>query len=91
MHLSSEDKRGPVEPPLPGYMGFVPRIGPTEIGLGQRYHTRTQYGLDAFARDQSRHNDYLGSSTQPLTRSYTVSGDRYVSCKVLMTYCKHKM
>lgn len=49
-----DDKRGLLEAPIPGYQGFVPRIGPTEIGLGQRYKTRTQQGLNAFANDQQR-------------------------------------
>ncbi|KAL8561176.1 hypothetical protein ACOMHN_029247 [Nucella lapillus] len=49
-----DDKRGLYEAPIPGYQGFVPRIGPTEIGLGQRYKPRAQQGLNAFAGDQYR-------------------------------------
>lgn len=49
-----DDKRGLYEAPIPGYQGFVPRIGPTEIGLGQRYKPRAQQGLNMFAGDQYR-------------------------------------
>eukprot|EP00745_Piridium_sociabile_P004012 TRINITY_DN123617_c1_g2_i1.p1 TRINITY_DN123617_c1_g2~~TRINITY_DN123617_c1_g2_i1.p1 ORF type:complete len:287 (-),score=43.70 TRINITY_DN123617_c1_g2_i1:64-798(-) len=47
-----DDQRTMSEAPIPGYQGFVPRIGPTEIGLGQRYKPRAQQGLNAFAREQ---------------------------------------
>jgi hypothetical protein len=50
----TEDKKGLYEAPIPGYMGFVPRINPTQIGLGQRYKNRTQLGLNDFANYQER-------------------------------------
>lgn len=49
-----EDKKGVYEAPIPGYQGYVPRIGPTQIGLGQRYKVRTQQGLNDFANYQER-------------------------------------
>lgn len=43
-----DDKRASVEPPIPGYKGFVPRIYTTELGLGCRYHDMTKNGLESF-------------------------------------------
>jgi hypothetical protein len=58
IHLQS-DKREFTEPPIPGYTGFIPRIVPTEMGLGTRYHNTTQRGLLSFK------NDYLRSKSGP--------------------------
>lgn len=49
------DKRPMREPPIPGYQGYIPRIYPTEVGLGQRYHDSTNSGLDLFQREQFHH------------------------------------
>ncbi|KAL8602099.1 hypothetical protein ACOMHN_007369 [Nucella lapillus] len=49
-----EDSRGKFEAPIPGYMGFIPRIGPTQIGLSKGYTRRAQQGLDTFGHDQER-------------------------------------
>lgn len=62
-----EDRRTPLEPPIPGYQGFVPRIGPTEIGLGQRYHNRTELGLRDFGREQMK--DRTAKSAPVVTRA----------------------
>lgn len=62
-----EDKRATLEPPIPGYQGFVPRIRPTEIGLGQRYHVRTEQGLQDFGREQYR--DRTMKSAPVVTRA----------------------
>ena len=40
---------------MPGYQGFVPRINPTQIGLGQRFKNRTQLVLNDVAQEQERH------------------------------------
>ena len=34
---------------MPGYKGFIPRIQPIDIGLGDRYHEATRKGLARFA------------------------------------------
>ena len=44
---------------MPGYRGYVPKIGQTELGLGCRYATSTKQGLEAFyaqAAKQARNN-----------------------------------
>ncbi|RNA39383.1 hypothetical protein BpHYR1_039371 [Brachionus plicatilis] len=51
------DKRQFTEPPIPGYTGYIPKIKPTELGLGSRYHLTTERGLNQFQ------NDYLRSKT----------------------------
>lgn len=43
------DHRLFVEPPIPGYKGYIPRIQPTDIGLGLRYHEAAKKGLNRFA------------------------------------------
>ncbi|CAF1180505.1 unnamed protein product, partial [Didymodactylos carnosus] len=43
------DRRLFTEPPIPGYQGYIPRIRPTELGLGTRYHETTRKGLNRFA------------------------------------------
>ena len=47
--IQSVDRRAFVEPPIPGYRGFIPRIQPIDIGLGDRYHEATRKGLNRFA------------------------------------------
>ncbi|XP_064616386.1 ciliary microtubule inner protein 2B-like [Liolophura sinensis] len=53
--LMQDDKRAFTEPPMPGYQGYIPRIRPTELGLGCRYHTATKNGLEAFSGETMRH------------------------------------
>lgn len=50
------DRRQFTEAPMPGYTGYVPRIKPTELGLGARYHETTEKGLNDFK------NTYLSRS-----------------------------
>jgi len=50
------DKREFEEPPVPGYTGHIPRIVPTSIGLGARYHETTRKGLATFKSDFSRYS-----------------------------------
>ena len=54
-----ETKRGPLEPPIPRYDGFVPRVWTTEAGLGKRYHEMTKNGLADFRHEVARHFDIL--------------------------------
>ncbi|XP_013397128.1 protein FAM166B [Lingula anatina] len=53
--LFMEDRKAFTEPPIPGYKGFIPRIGTTELGLGGRYHTTTKNGLESFAKETMHH------------------------------------
>jgi hypothetical protein len=47
---------------MPGYTGHVPRIVPTELGLGARYHETTERGFAAFKTDYLRRNHQAQSS-----------------------------
>ncbi|CAF0782401.1 unnamed protein product [Rotaria sp. Silwood1] len=49
----TSDRRVFVEPPMPGYKGYIPRIRPTDIGLGLRYHEATKKGLNRFALEST--------------------------------------
>jgi hypothetical protein len=56
----AEDKRTGVEPPIPGYTGYVPRISVTEQGLGGRYHITSEKGYRDFFSNSLRHASNLG-------------------------------
>jgi hypothetical protein len=47
--IIKEDRRSFVEPPMPGYKGYIPRMGPIGVGLGSRYHEATKKSLNRFA------------------------------------------
>lgn len=66
-----EDKRPWLEPPIPGYEGYIPRIGTTEIGLGSRYHTATGDGLRTFKNEKEYHEAVM---QQPIDLSKTPEG-----------------
>ncbi|XP_052222587.1 uncharacterized protein C10orf82-like [Dreissena polymorpha] len=51
-----EDRRPLTEPPLPGYNGYIPRVKPTELGLGHRYHVACDNGFNAFVQETARHS-----------------------------------
>ena len=74
-----DSKRGPVEPPIPGYQGYVPRIRTTEAGLGARYHNMTKNGLEMFKAE----NDFARASLKaPLTGTLNRYGlILFISCK----------
>lgn len=57
----AEHRRQLTEPPIPGYRGFVPRIGVTELGLGARYHETTDNGLNAFYTQLDERSQRLGN------------------------------
>ncbi|XP_071481517.1 ciliary microtubule inner protein 2B-like [Diadema antillarum] len=50
-----EDKRESREAPMPGYRGFIPRQGVTELGLGSRYHEMCDKSLNVFYDETDRH------------------------------------
>ncbi|XP_041370969.1 protein FAM166B-like [Gigantopelta aegis] len=66
-----EDKRSLLEPPMPGYLGFVPRVKTTEIGLGCRYHESARKGFATFARETDRHSQLQRSVTDDRFTSKT--------------------
>jgi len=55
----AEPKRGPLEPVMPKYGGFIPRIGPTGCSLGARYHLANDNGLKMFDYENCSHFDIL--------------------------------
>lgn len=57
--LLMEDKRPLTEPPIPGYCGYIPKIKPTELGLGTRYHVATGNGFNHFVRETAEHAERL--------------------------------
>lgn len=57
--LLMEDKRPMTEPPMPGYNGYIPRVKPTELGLGHRYHVASGNGFNDFVRETARHSQAL--------------------------------
>jgi hypothetical protein len=50
------DKREFTEPPLPGYTGFIPKIGVTHLGLGATYNQTTRKGLTRFKSEFIRND-----------------------------------
>ncbi|PIK35872.1 hypothetical protein BSL78_27299 [Apostichopus japonicus] len=61
-YISHTDKRFPREAPVPGYQGFIPRQGVTEIGLGTRYHVVCDKSFNAFHDATERHASQLTRS-----------------------------
>ncbi|KAL4218967.1 hypothetical protein ACF0H5_021553 [Mactra antiquata] len=57
--LLMEDKRPLTEPPMPGYNGYIPRVKPTELGLGHRYHVACDNGFSQFVRETAKHSESL--------------------------------
>ncbi|KAK3576058.1 hypothetical protein CHS0354_018327 [Potamilus streckersoni] len=55
-----EDRRPMTEPPIPGYRGYIPRIKPTELGLGVRYHEATKNGFGNFVQETAARAVRLG-------------------------------
>jgi len=58
----TEDRRPLTEPPIPGYNGYVPRVKPTELGLGHRYHVASDNGFGQFVRETARHAQNIGGT-----------------------------
>ncbi len=50
------DKREFTEPPIPGYTGFIPKIGVSHLGLGATYNQTTRKGLSQFKNDFIRND-----------------------------------
>ncbi|XP_030841522.1 protein FAM166B-like isoform X1 [Strongylocentrotus purpuratus] len=50
-----DDKRESREAPIPGYKGFIPRQGVTELGLGARYNEMCDKSLNVFYDETDKH------------------------------------
>ncbi len=61
------DRRTFVEPPIPGYKGYIPRIGPTDLNLGLRYHEAAKKGLNRFAVESTYSTSNFPTSTDVTT------------------------
>ncbi|XP_033098440.1 protein FAM166B-like [Anneissia japonica] len=60
-----EDKRGSTESPMPGYCGFIPRKGVTELGLGAGYHNACDKSLRNFYDSTYSHRTKINRQLQP--------------------------
>ncbi|XP_074641362.1 ciliary microtubule inner protein 2B-like [Tubulanus polymorphus] len=72
-----EEKRTGDEAPIPGYVGYVPKVKPTEIGLGARYHTVSKNGFSVFynemERTQANRNAPISLDQRPTPQKYNVN------------------
>ncbi|XP_046567438.1 uncharacterized protein C10orf82-like [Haliotis rubra] len=71
-----EDKRSLTEAPMPGYQGYVPRIRPTELGLGCRYHESSKIGFNAFVQETQRHKELQSDPNYKITVNRPPAGPR---------------
>jgi hypothetical protein len=62
-----EDKRASREAPIPGYNGFIPRQGVSELGLGARYHTICDKSFNTFYDETEAHAERIGRAYTPKT------------------------
>lgn len=53
LYFLLDDRRTFTEPPIPGYKGYIPRIRPTDLNLGLRYHEAAKKGLNRFATEST--------------------------------------
>ncbi|KAK6194674.1 hypothetical protein SNE40_000265 [Patella caerulea] len=68
-----EDRRPLEEAPIPGYKGYIPRVGTTEIGLGHRYHESSKLGFETFAQETRRHAENIFKAEPILLNRPTTS------------------
>lgn len=48
-----------IEPPIPGYKGFIPCMDTTENGLAKRFHEAAQSSLETFRTECQNHFDHM--------------------------------
>lgn len=60
-----ESRRSATEPPMPGYRGYIPRKGVTELGLAGRYHSVCKDSLEVFENETRRHLSKIGKPVMP--------------------------
>jgi len=53
---NSEARRGWLEPPICSWKGYVPRIPPTDVGLGLCYRDGSARALRRFDYETTEHN-----------------------------------
>lgn len=66
--------RGPTDPPIPGYQGFIPRMNTTEAGLARRYHEGAHQSLEAFRAQTRGHFERLAQPIKSIDTWVVVSG-----------------
>jgi hypothetical protein len=64
-----DDHRAFVEPPIPGWTGYIPRIRPTDLNLGLRYHEAAKKGLNRFIVESTYLTSNFPTSTDVTTES----------------------
>ncbi|KAF5399110.1 hypothetical protein PHET_07570 [Paragonimus heterotremus] len=81
--------RGPTDPPIPGYQGFIPRIETTDAGLAKRYHEAACSGLELFRTESQGHWDRLAEpvtqmNTNPVVRNtvHRLPSEKYNSSRI---------
>ncbi|VDL95914.1 unnamed protein product [Schistocephalus solidus] len=58
--------RGPTEPPIPGYTGYIPQLRTTELGTANRFHVGAERSLEVFRMKTKNHYDRLSYPSEPL-------------------------
>ncbi|BHF61183.1 hypothetical protein SprV_0100415500 [Sparganum proliferum] len=58
--------RGPTEPPIPGYTGYIPQLRTTELGTANRFHAGAERSLEVFRMKTKNHFDRLSYPSEPL-------------------------
>jgi hypothetical protein len=48
---------------MPGYTGHTPKVVPTELGLGARYHETSRKGFAAFKDDYLKNKEYVANQS----------------------------
>jgi len=56
------DRRAPLEGPIPGYQGYIPRMIPIGVGLGAPYRQAAQKALNRFAIETSNSTTNFSAS-----------------------------
>ncbi|XP_077992457.1 ciliary microtubule inner protein 2B-like [Glandiceps talaboti] len=69
-----ESRRPLTEAPMPGYRGFIPRAGVTELGLGSRYHSVCKDSLQVFDHETRRHASKIGKPVIPPHKAEDATG-----------------
>lgn len=62
-------RRPVIEPPIPGYTGYIPLIKPTETGLGARFHHISDAALKKFWSSRGASANIPSSAFVPGSRS----------------------
>ncbi|XP_072042046.1 ciliary microtubule inner protein 2B-like [Amphiura filiformis] len=77
-----DEKRDSREAPIPGYKGFIPRQGVSELGLGSRYHTMCDKSLNVFYDETQTHRSKISN---PLSRTRPTASDDETKASIQLT------